>query len=108
MKAIFGITATLLVIPCCLFCQIVGVPIPNRWLHGGQIVVPEFNFSINSPNPDSQWSYSTNLPKVDGSVVTAFFADAGTDKRYSLMILERSGRMNPAGAREFIAGVQNS
>jgi len=38
----------------------------NGGLHDGRLVVPELNFSINSPTADAKWSYSGDLPKVDG------------------------------------------
>jgi len=107
MKAFFGIT-TLLVVQCSLFCQTAAAPIPTKWLRDGQLVVPEFNFSINSPNLGSRWSYKDDFPRVDGSAVTAFFVDVDPKTRYALLVMDRSGEMHSPTAKQFMEGVQES
>jgi hypothetical protein len=57
MKDLFNIAVAFLSIPFCLLCQAGSKPVPAKWLHDGRLVVPEFNFSINSPSPDPKWSY---------------------------------------------------
>lgn len=108
MKALFGIALAAMAISGCLLCQIDPKPMPTKWLHGGRLVVPEFNFSVSSPTPDSQWSYRDDLPKVDGSTVTAFIVTAAADTKYVVMVLERGGKVDSTSAKQFIAGMQKS
>jgi hypothetical protein len=56
-------------IPLSLLGQTGTKPVPDKWLHDGWLLVPAFNFSINSPSGDAKWSYKDDLPKVDEMVL---------------------------------------
>lgn len=60
-------------------------PIPPAWLHGKKLVAEEFNFSIESPNPDSHWFYARD-PSTKS---TAFDVDS-TDTNFGIVIWDKS------------------
>jgi hypothetical protein len=92
--------------PICLLCQ--TAPVPKRWLHDGRLVVSEFNFSIDSPSPDSKWSYKGDLPKVDGNGSTAFIAEAGEGIRYVVLVTENVGKMTSTTPDQFAIGMRKT
>jgi hypothetical protein len=57
---------TLLGCPFTVFSQITAQPVPSKWLREGKLIPEGFNFSIDSPDPDSEWSYAY-LPDYQGS-----------------------------------------
>jgi len=91
-------------------CQTASKPIPDQWLRDGHLVVPEFNFSVDSPNPESRWSYR-ELPDIQGFKTTAFVVDASHDENYSVIVWESgsSGRMDdPASKKRFVDHMQKA
>jgi hypothetical protein len=107
MKVLLAVALIMLGVPCWVFCQTASEPIPAKWLHGGHLVVPEFNFSMDSPNPDSKWSYR-ELPDIEGIKATAFIVDASAENNYMVVVWERGGRMDSASTKSFINGMQKS
>jgi len=75
-------------------------PLPEKWLKNGHLIVPELNFSIDSPALDSHWSYQ-ELPKLQGAKETAFIVDASAE-RYVLIVWEKGGddQLNEPGNRK--------
>jgi hypothetical protein len=69
-----------------LFCQSTGDPVPAKWLHAGRLVVPDFNFSINSPRPNSRWTYR-QVPNIQGQKATAFVVDPSPEGTYLIIIV---------------------
>ena len=53
MKTVLNMVLICLAAPCVICCQTAGDPIPVKWLHDGHLVVPEFNFSVESPSTNS-------------------------------------------------------
>lgn len=107
MKSLFNVAVAVLSISHCLLCQTAPSPLPPKWLHDGHPVVPELNFSINSPRPDSQWSYQV-FPKVDGYAATAFIVDAAADAKYMLMVLNTYGSKGSWNTKTFSEHMQRS
>jgi hypothetical protein len=94
-------------IPLSLLGQTGTKPVPEKWLHDGWLLVPEFNFSINSPSGDAKWSYKDDFPKVDGSGSIAFLVDVGDGNRYSLTVQE-NGETGPTDPDQFIIGMRKT
>jgi hypothetical protein len=67
--------------------------VPSKWLRDGKLVVEEFNFSISSPNPDSEWMY-TQLDEVKGSKATAFFVSASTQTRFGVLVWDKEFKLD--------------
>jgi hypothetical protein len=107
MKRLSSIAAVL-TIPFCLFSQTGIKPVPQKWLHKGRLLLPEFNFSITSPSPNAKWSYKDDLPKVDGKGSTAFFVDTGDGSKYVVMVLENSSKMESTSPDQFITGMRKT
>ena len=63
-------------------------PVPSKWLHNGKLVAEKYNFSINFPTPNSQWSYS-RLADIDGSKATAFIVEASKDSRFFVAVWDQ-------------------
>jgi len=95
------------VVPFAIFSQTSSQPIPTKWQHDGRLVVPEFNFSLGSPNPDASWTYQ-QLPDIEGSKATAFIVAATKDENYAMVVMEKGGRMDSASTKKFIGGMQKS
>lgn len=70
-----------------LFCQSSGDPVPAKWLHNGRLVVPEFNFSINSPMPNSHWTYR-QFPNIQGHKETAFIVESSPHSIYFVIVMD--------------------
>lgn len=78
--------------------------VPPEWLHSGRLVVPEYNFSISSPNPDSQWTYV----QLSGRNSTTFLAQIPDGTKYALVVGETTGRMESGGVNEFVEGMKKT
>lgn len=88
-----------------LFCQSSGDPVPAKWLHNGRLVVPEFNFSINSPRPNSHWKYR-QVPNIQGQKATAFIVDPSPEGTYLIIIVNI--RTDTSATKNFINELQTS
>src|SRR5436190_23438091 len=103
MSPMFGLAILLLTSPCLLFCQDAGKPVPAEWLHDGRLDVPDFNFSIGSPNPDSHWTY-LKLRSIQGFDATGFIVELPSKERFVVIVWSRSGidRLDdPASRKKF-------
>jgi hypothetical protein len=67
-------------------------PIPLAWLHGRRLVAKDWNFSIDSPSHNSQWSYMR-----DSATKSTMFV-VGT--AFDLMVWD-SG-VNPSASKVFV------
>jgi hypothetical protein len=105
---VLNIAIAVLSLPLSLLCQTPTKPVPAKWLHDGRLVVPELNFSIGSPTGEAKWFDKDDLAKVDGTGATAFVVDLGDGSRYSVMVLENSGKMGPADSDQFINGMRKT
>jgi hypothetical protein len=101
------IFCTLLGCPFALFSQITTQPVPSKWLHEGKLTPEGFNFSIDSPDPDSEWSYAY-LPDYQGSKWTLFTVDMSLGSRFAITVLDMRGEMGPESTRKFVHGFQES
>jgi len=102
MKAL----ALILVSSCGLLCQTANEPIPPQWLHDGHLAAPEFNFSIDSPSPDSHWSR-----QVLKNGATGFTVTDSTKESYVIFVLDGGdgSRMDdPVNQKHFLEGMQKS
>jgi hypothetical protein len=88
-----------------LFSQTATQPVPSTWLHDGKLTVEQFNFSIDSPTPDSQWSY-TALPDVGGGKRTAFIVEVA-DKKFMIVVWDKSN-WDPVDKNKFVREMQES
>src|SRR5215469_6523793 len=110
MFRIFGVAILLLTSPSLLFCEETGKPVPSEWLHNGRLVVPSFNFSVGTPNPESHWTY-LQLPSIQGFETTGFIVELPSKERYVVVVWNASGndRLDDAvGRKKYIEGVQKS
>ena len=109
MKLVTGVLLLRVGFSNFLFGQNAGTPVPPNWLQDGRLVVPDFNFSVASPVPDSQWSYQ-QVPPIQGFKTTAFIAATPNKDRYLLIIWEsNAGRIDdPASKRRFIEGLRTT
>ncbi|HLX00318.1 MAG TPA: hypothetical protein VKR82_16885 [Candidatus Acidoferrales bacterium] len=98
---------TLLGCPFTVFSQITAQPVPSKWLREGKLIPEGFNFSIDSPDPDSEWSYAY-LPDYQGSKWTLFTVDMSMGRRFAITVLDKSGEMGPESTRKFVHGFQES
>lgn len=64
-------------------------PVPAKWLRDGKLVVPEFNFSINSPSPQSRWTYTEMNAR--GKSLTAFYATTPDKEQFMVFATEEWG-----------------
>lgn len=101
------IFCTLLSCPFTLFSQITAQPVPSKWLREEKLIPEGFNFSIDSPDPDSKWSYAY-LPDYQGSEWTLFTVDASMGRRFAITVLDKTGEMGPDSMRKFVHGFQES
>ena len=90
-----------------LFSQTAAEPVPAKWLRDGRLATEEFNFSIESPSPNSQWTY-LSLPDIQGGKETAFIVDASTDTKFTVLVWDKSGSMNASSTKDFVEGMQKS
>ena len=107
MKHLFTIFAAAIFIPS-LFCQSGVKPVPAKWLQDGRLVVPELNFSIESPVPDAKWSYTGGLPKVDGNGSTAFVVELTNRSKFVVNVVENSSKMESTNGDQFIIGMRKT
>jgi hypothetical protein len=108
MKHLFCIGVAVFLIPSSLFCQPGMKPVPANWLHDGRLVVPDLNFSINSPTSDAKWSYTGDLPKVDGNGSTAFILELGDHSKFVVNVIEKSSRMESTNGDQFMIGMKKT
>ncbi len=108
MKILLKIGVVVLTVPFLLVCQPRTKPVPTRWLHDGRLVVPELNFSIISPATDAKWSYTGDLPKVNGNGSTAFIVELGDRSKFVVNVLENSSKMTSTSGDQFIIGMKKT
>jgi hypothetical protein len=108
MKTLSAIAIIFLSISFSLFCQPGVKPIPAQWLHDGRLVVPELNFSIKSPAPDAKWSYTGDLPKVNGNGSTAFIVELADRSKFVVNVSENSSKMTSTNGDEFFIGMKKT
>jgi hypothetical protein len=72
MKRLLIVAVATCVVSGFLLGQATPKPVPEEWLRDGKLVVPEFNFSVNSPSPQSRWTYTEMNTR--GKSSTAFYA----------------------------------
>jgi hypothetical protein len=108
MKKLSPPALALLLISSSLFSQPGVKPVPEKWLHDGRLVVPELNFSINTPTSDAKWSYTGDLPKVNGNGSTAFIVELGDHSKFVVNVLENSSKMTSTSGDEFIVGMKKT
>lgn len=89
-----------------LFCQPGVTPVPANWLNDGQLVVPELNFSINSPTPYAKWSYTGDLPKADGKGSITFVVALGDGSKFVVSVRENSSKMTSTSGDQFFIGMK--
>jgi hypothetical protein len=106
MKHLFTIAAAVF-IPS-LFSQPGVKPVPAKWLQDGRLVVRELNFSINFPSPDAKWSYTGDLPKVDGNGSTAFVVELSDHSKFVVNVVENSSKMESTNGDQFIVGMKKT
>ena len=89
-----------------LYSQTTTQPVPSTWFHDGKLVPEQFGFSIESPSPNSQWSYSP-FPDLEGSKQTIFIVeDAG--KKFAITAWDKIGYMGSGSTDTFVKGMQKS
>jgi len=108
MKTLLKITVVVLTIPFSLICQPGTKPVPTKWLNDGRLIVPELNFSINSPTSDAKWSYTGDLPKVNGNGSTAFVVELGDRSKFVVNVFENSSKMESTSGDQFIIGMRKT
>ena len=108
MNTLSTLAIAVLAIPFSLFCQSGVKPVPATWLRDGRLVIPELNFSINSPTPDAKWSYTGDLPKADKKGSTAFVVELGDSSKFVVNIFENSSRMESTSGDQFFIGMKNT
>jgi hypothetical protein len=82
-------------------------PIPSEWLHDGKLVAEDFNFSIDSPSPDSHWLYS-RLPDINGRKGIGFIVEASPDTDVEIVVWDNSRGMESLGTKDFVDEIQKS
>lgn len=108
MKNLSTLAIAFLAIPFSLFCQPGVKPVPATWLHDGRLVIPELNFSINSPTPDAKCSYTGDLPKADGKGSTAFVVELGDRSKFVVNVFENSSKMESTSGDQFFIGMKKT
>jgi hypothetical protein len=88
-----------------LFSETATEPVPPKWLHDGKLIAEDFSFSIDSPNPDSRWTF-TRLPDIQGSKQAAFIVEPSTDTKYLITVSDKGGYMG--STKSFIVEMQKS
>jgi hypothetical protein len=107
MKIKLLAVAAALLIPGCLLSQVDQRPVPPNWIHEGKLVVPAFNFSIKSPNPNSRWTYTT-LPKSEGYVFTMFLGEVGDGSKYVVLVSDGGRKFGARDQEGFVKGMTRS
>src|ERR1017187_7617880 len=102
MKALLTVTLIIVGSSSSMFCQ-TAKPIPPEWLRDGRVVVPEFNLSIGSPNPQWHWTYQQFGPPDNQ---TAFIAEVAPDTKYVVMVMNGGGKFE--GKEKFATGMQKT
>jgi len=108
MRILVAIAVLAIAVPFSLICQPSTKPVPTKWLHDGRLVVPELDFSINSPTSDAKWSYTGDLPKVDGGASTAFVVELADGSRFAVNVIEESRKMETTSGDQFIIGMRKT
>jgi len=108
MRILVAIAVVVIAVPVSLICQPSTKPVPTKWLHDGRLVVPELNFSINSPTSDAKWSYTGDLPKVNGNKSTAFVVELAEGGRFVVNVVENSSKMVSTNGDQFIIGMKKT
>jgi hypothetical protein len=72
-----------------LLGQATPKPVPEEWLRDGKLVVPEFNFNVNSPSPQSRWTYTEMNTR--GKSSTAFYAATSDVDQFIVFASEAGG-----------------
>lgn len=107
MKHVLAIVAVIGSMPM-LFSQPGVKPVPAKWLQDGRLVVPELNFSVASPAVDAKWSYTGDLPKVDGNGSTAFVVELVDHSKFVVNVIENSTKMETTNGDQFIIGMKKT
>ena len=110
MKTLPCVALILLTSSCFLFCEDAGKPVPSDWIHEGRLVVPPYNFSVGSPNPNSQWSY-LDLPSIQGFSTTGFVVSSSSNERFVVIVWETGSNIrldDPANKKSFIDNMHSS
>jgi len=94
-------------VPPSLFSQTTPEPVPSKWLHDGKLVVDDFNFTVDTPNPDAQWSY-VRLPDIQGAKAAAFVVAPSTDKKLVIVVWDKTGSMGSGSTKDFVDGMTKS
>src|SRR5579871_993380 len=76
----------------------------TKWLHDGQLAVPELNFSISTPTPDAKWSYVGELPKSDGKGSVTFIATLSDGSKFGVNVFGNSSKMVSTDGEQFFIG----
>jgi hypothetical protein len=108
VKTPLTIAVVTLTMSSSLICQTGTKPVPTKWLNDGRLVVAELNFSIKSPTSDAKWSYTGDLPKVNGSGSTAFVVELGDGSRFVVNVIENSSKMQSTNGDQFIIGMRKT
>jgi hypothetical protein len=108
MKNLSTCAVALFSISFSLFCQPSAKPVPEKWLHDGRLVVPELNFSINSPTSAAKWTYTGDLPNVNGNGSTAFIVELGDRSKFVVNVIENSSKMVSTDGDQFIIGMKKT
>jgi hypothetical protein len=94
-----------------VFSQTPSKPVPSEWLREGKLVAEEFNFSINSPNPNARWSYS-RLPDIRGSECTNFSVETSKDTEFLITVVDMDstnfGKRDSGDTGQLIDGMLES
>ena len=104
MKTILNVALILMASPVFVCCDDHAKPVPSKWVHEGRLVVTQYNFSVGSPDPDSQWCY-LDLPSIQGFKTTGFVVDSSANERFLVVVWESSseGRLDdPSNKERFV------
>lgn len=82
-------------------------PVPSKWLHDGKLVADDFNFSVATPTPNSEWSY-VRLPDIQGSKARAFIVAPSTDTKFAIIVWDKTGSMDSGSTKTFVDGMMES
>lgn len=97
----------LLAVELIAFAQQSTEPVPSKWLHDGKLVVDDFNFSVATPTPNSEWSY-VSLPDIQGSKARAFIVAPSTDTKFAIVVWDKTGSMDSGSTKTFVDGMTKS
>jgi hypothetical protein len=82
-------------------------PVPSNWLRDGKLVAEEYNFSIDSPSPNSHWSYS-RLADIEGSKATAFTVEDSIDTKFAVVVWDKSSSTDSGTTKSLVDGMEKS